>query len=652
MTLREFLERLTGGRYCCGDAGIPPQHDPEDLEFNLILILRLVVSCIAFAVALLVRSLPPLWQTVLLLAAALLAGLDILAGAVLSFMSGAWMDRSVLICFATLISFLFGAKVEAAALVLLYQIGGVFIDYACTRTHYSVREAIDFDPPTARKAYDNGYEIVAADELNPGDRFIVDEGERIPCDCIVLQGQAGLQLSDLGETGGPILAREGDDLVSGSLVVSGRLLCEATEIQEESTAAAFTQTVESASGAGTFPWALSMFLRYYPMAMTAIALLCVIILPLGFKITFAQAVRRAASIIVLGNPCAIAVAVPLIRFAAMGGAAREGIIFKSCEAMDMISEAPTVAFDKQGTLTEGNPRVVAVKSPRMDPKVLLKIAAHALAYSDTPEARSIIAAYGETIYIDLIENFLKIPGGGVEVQVDKVSICAGSRDLMMIKGVSVPDEDISEEQSVFLCIAGAYAGRIILNDAVRPDAPECVAELADKGVERVVFFAPDARDPAARLASELGIVEFYPEHDQARTLGTLSGLRESAAPGRSLVFVTGQDSYNAVHSDADVDVSMTGLGALTMHNRSDMYIFGGKTSRLPLAMGIAKYALMLIWLTAAAALVLKVLLLVLAIMGIAPVWFAVFIDSCAAVAAALVSILAFTGELSAPKRRR
>ena len=658
MTFKELLEKLTGGRFCCtsgccGKSYARPHCSAEEPDFDLVLVIRLIVACITFTAALLIKSIPDAVVTVMLIISALVSGYDILAGAILSIMAGSYFDKSVLIILASILGFVFGAKIESAALILLFQLGGIFVDYAVLRTQLSVLDAVSCDSEDARVIRDSWEEELDADLVEVGDRIIVNPGERVPCDCIVISGTSSLDLSALGDTAGPILAKEGDEILSGSLNQSGTLRCEITSKRSDSTAAALTSAVEKGAERGhVVPPMLSKFLSFYTPVLVVLAVVVACLLPLAMKISFSEAVSRALVFLIVANPCALVIAVPLIRLSAMGGAAKCGIIFDGCNAMDALSQTGIVAFDKAGTLTEGRPRVVSIKSTRMEPEVLLKIAAHALAYSNSAEARSIIASYAGTIYIDLVENFVEIPGHGVEISVDGVRICVGSRDLMTIKSVSVPDEDISDDASVYISIGEDYAGRIILSDAVRSDAAAGIADLENKGVEQIVMYSPDARDAAARMASSLGIYEYYSEQNRDSLRNALHELQGGAAPGSVLVLVEGEDAVGGAHSAADVDVLMTGVEALTMPTGADVNIFGGKVERIPLAIGICKYANMLIWAVASAVLLLKILLLVLAVFGFVTMWFVAFIDACAAVAAVLVSILAFTGELSGKKKMK
>ena len=278
----------------------------------------------------------------------------------------------------------------------------------------------------------------------------------------------------------------------------------------------------------------------------------------------------------------------------------------------------------------------------------MKVAAHALSYSNSPQSRSIIEAYGGTIYIDLIENFNEAPGYGVEVRVDGIPIRVGTRELMRIGHVEIPDSDLYVDDGatcVYVAITDEYAGCIVLSDPVREDAAAGIDDLRHSGVENIVMFSSDSRDRTAKLASSMGITEYYSECSRDKLRGSLSTLKQGCAPGRTLMYVGRGEDFGGSHTAADVDVAMSGADTLSLRRSCDVTILGGKVGKIAVAVGVARYARMLSYATAGGAALIKVILLILAAFGISTLWFSIFIDAIAAVAASLVSILAFSGEL-------
>ncbi len=651
MNFTEILEKLTGGSTAVGG-----RLAAGDMNSLIVFVARIVVACVAFAVALLVGSIPEVWVTVILALCALLAGCDIVAGAVLDIMRGDYLNRGLLITLAAVLGFAFGAAIEGCALVLLYQISGVFIDYAVERTRRTVLDTIYCDTTHANLYDDGKEETVRASSLQPGDQIVIRAGEIVPCDCIITDGQSRVDKAPLGDESGVLGVKEGDELLSGSINLSGELRCEVTAAQSDSAASRIYDTVENAPGRGeALPESLIAVRKYFPAAVTVLAVLLAALLPVFTSLTLTESIRRATMFLVVASPVSMFAAVPVIRLCAGCGAARAGILFESCGAMDGMASAGSVAFNQAGTLTVGSPRVVEVRAGRMGKDVLLKIAAHALSYSNTAQSRSVIDAYGGQIYIDLIENFSEAPGYGVEVRVDGIPIRVGNRALMGIGRVEIPDEDLyidEGEEVLYVAITDEYAGCIILSDSVRPEAAQAVEDLRHAGVEGVVMFSSGPRDRAAKLASALGITEYYSECSRDKLKSSLSSLKQSLAPDRSLVFVGSPEDFGGTsHTAADVDVAVSGAEALAMPNSCDVTVIGGKLTKLAEAIGIARYARMLAFITAGGAALVKLILLVLAAFGISTLWFTVFIDAIAAVAAALVSILAFSGELYGAKSK-
>ena len=403
MNFTELLEKLAGGSTAAGG-----RLAAGNIGAGIILVARLAVCCVAFAIALLVDAIPAVWVTVILVLCAFIAGYDVIAAAVLGIMRGDYLNSGALVIIAALLAFIFGAEIEGCALILLYQITGIFIDYAVERTRRTVLDTIYCDTAYASRVGEDGKEsTVPADSLQPGDIIVIRPGETVPCDCIVLDGSSKLDLAPLGDDSGYVNVKEGDELFSGCINASGELRCEVSSVQSESTAARLYAEINAAPGRGeVVPEALQSLRKYFPPVITAIAVLIAALLPIFLDISVSEAVRRASMFLVIASPVSMFAAIPVIRLCACCGAARAGAVFDSCAAMDGVASASTAAFNETGTLTEGKPRVVSVSAGRMGKDVLLKIAAHALSYSNSPQSRSIIEAYGGTIYIDLIRELL------------------------------------------------------------------------------------------------------------------------------------------------------------------------------------------------------------------------------------------------------
>lgn len=644
MTFKELLNKIAGARYrcasgCCGVSGSVPLRDEPG--FDTVLVARLIVACLLFAAALILKKLAAPWPLILLILSAVVAGYDILAAAVLAVMEGRYFDNCVLITAVAVIAFGIGQSGEAAALILLFQLGGVLLDYVSSRTRATVIDAVYAGAETARVERGGAEENAAAEDVKVGDVLRLRQGETVACDCIVLSGSGTLDETPLGGEGEAVPVSEGDELPSGCVCSGGELRCEVTAVSGESAAAVRKRALSQAAGRGdAVPHRLRRVVSLLPPVLVILAVLAAGIQPLVYKISIIQSIHRALVFLIVADPCALLAAIPLVRWCAMGDAARSGILYGSNAAMDAAGHADTVAFARTGALTEGSPRVSAVKAAeRMNADTLLKITAHAMAYSANPLAKSVMAAYGGTIYIELVKDFSETPAG-VEVFVDGVRICAGSLAFIRGKDVSVPDTDVSDDVSLYVSIAESYAGRIVFADGLRPDAAAGVAELEHAGVSAVLMFTEEAPQAAAKSAAALGIREYYAECGREKTLSTLAEVRRGISDGGALLYVSGGEP-EAAHTEADADVSLCPLSSLGEPGSADIRIFSGSVSGVAGAVTRARRAEKLMYAEFGAAALVKLILLVLGFTGIATLWFAVFIDAAAAIGAVLASSLAF-----------
>ncbi|MEG2007420.1 MAG: HAD-IC family P-type ATPase [Oscillospiraceae bacterium] len=645
MNLKELLTKADGE----SRGGTTDKYSGAAFGFDLQLVVRLIVSCLLFAAALIFTKIPAPWPIIMLIAAALIAGYDTVASAALSIMDGRYFEGPILMLGAALIAFLTGLAAEAAALVLLYRLGGMFVDYASARTRETVIDAVSVESETAHVEREGADVEVPLQEVKVGDVILIAPGDIVPCDCIIAAGGGSLDASPIGIVGEPLLLSEGDEILAGCICLDGAFRCDVTAIASDSAAAALTGTLLSREcmKGDALPKALVGFLKLYPPIMLILAVVATGLIPLIYKIEIIDSVHRALTFIIVANPFAMVAAFPMIRFCAIGGALKNGAVFKNGEAMEKAADVAAVAFDKSGTLTDGNPRVTSVKTGgKIDSELLLKVTAHAMAYSSSPYANSVISAYGGSIYIELIKEFSETPEG-VEVFVDNLRICVGSLDMMSGKGVSVPEDDVSEEMSLYVSVAEKYAGRIILSDSVRRDTAEGVAELGLQGVASVSLFTDEPASVASAFAAEYGIKKYFAGCGSEQIAAELANIKRGLSPDSSLMFVRG--GVSAAHSEADIDVAMCDVQGLAACD-ADIALVNGSVFAISSAIGQAKFARRLMYMTLAGVALLKLLLLVLAFVGVGAVWFAVFLDSAAAVAAVLASILAFGGKLSIEKQ--
>jgi Cd2+/Zn2+-exporting ATPase len=383
---------------------------------------------------------------------------------------------------------------------------------------------------------------------------------------------------------------------------------------------------------------ITHFAHIYTPVVLGIAVVIAIISPLLLHTTVTEGIYRALVLMVIACPCAIVISVPLSYFAGIGGATRRGILFKSTCAMDAVSRTSAVVFDKTGALEGEGLRVVAVKSDRMDAEVLLRIAAHACAYSDGIFAESVKAAYQGVIYIELIQSFQQEKGRGITVQVDGVQIILGREDFVREHGVE-PGADATEELSAYLAINGQYAGRILFGSVAKPDVSGAVTVLSWDSDRQVAMITDDSPAATEKFARSVGIDQYYAQAGDK--VAIVRDIRNRQMKRGNLVFVGNAETDGACIQEADIGVSLNGANSDAAIAAADVVIMDGSPSKVVTALEAAKYTRSIVWQNIIFALAFKVIILVLDMFGSCPLWLAVFADVGVALLAVLNSLRAF-----------
>ncbi len=381
---------------------------------------------------------------------------------------------------------------------------------------------------------------------------------------------------------------------------------------------------------------IARFARVYTPVVLGIAVIIAVVSPLALHTSAAEGVYRALVLMVIACPCAIVISVPLSYFAGIGGATRRGILFKSTAAMDAVSRTSAVVFDKAGALEDSGLRVVSVKSERMDADVLLRIAAHACAFAEDAYAESIKAAYQGTIYIELIQSFHQEEGRGITVEVDKVKILLGTEEFLLEHGVSLQGESLPDI-CLYLAIDGQYAGRIVFGSVAKPDVSAAVTVLSwDK---RVAMITDDTPAAAEKFARSVGIGEFYP--GSADKVALVRSIRNRRIKKGNLLFVGSAETDADCLREADIGVSLHGEDSDAAIQAADVVIMDSSPSRVVTALEAARHTRLIVWQNILFALAFKVIILILDMLGVCPLWLAVFADVGVALLAVLNSLRAF-----------
>ena len=385
---------------------------------------------------------------------------------------------------------------------------------------------------------------------------------------------------------------------------------------------------------------ITHFARIYTPAVLLIAAAIAVISPLVLKTTVTEGIYRALVLMVIACPCAIVISVPLTCFAGIGGATKQGILFKSSAAMDAAARTGAVVFDKSGALQDERLRVVAVKSERMEQDVLLRIAAHASAYSESPRAEAIKAAYQGVIYIELIQSFTEDPGEGVAVTVDGVEVLLGTEAFVTGRGVD-PGEDRLSEDCVYLSIDGKYAGRILFGAVAKPDVSGAVTVLSWERDRRIAMITEDSAAAAEKFARSVGIGQYYADCDAEGKVAVVRDIRSRQLKKGSLLFVGRAETDEDCMQAADVGVSLNGASSDAAIRAADVVVMDGSPSRVVTAIEAAKHTRSIVRQNIAFALGFKLVILLLDMLGACPLWLAVFADVGVALLAVLNSLRAF-----------
>lgn len=383
---------------------------------------------------------------------------------------------------------------------------------------------------------------------------------------------------------------------------------------------------------------ITHFARIYTPVVLCIALVIAVVSPVFLGATVKEGIYRALVMMVIACPCAIVISVPLSYFAGIGGATRQGILFKSTNAVDAVARASSVVFDKTGALQSDTVRVLSVKSSKMDEDVFLRIAAHACAFADDVYSESIKAAYTGTIYIELIQSFQLEKGRGITVEVDDVKIVLGLKDFVLEHGVD-PEDDVVDEPCAYLAINGQYAGRIVFGSEAKPDAAEAITILSwDR---QVTMITDDSQAASEKFARQIGIENYYPECQPNDKVAVVRDIRNRQMKRGNLLFVGDAELDDACIREADVGISLYGADSDAAIQAADVVIMDGSPSKVVTALMAAKHTRTIVWQNILFALAFKVIILVLDMFGTCPLWLAVFADVGVTLLAVLNSLRAF-----------
>lgn len=573
----------------------------------------------------------------------LIAGYDVLWEAVENIGRGQVFDENFLMSVATIGAFamvLFPDAdphmAEGAAVMLFYQVGELFQSYAVGKSRKSIADMMDIAPEYANLETDGAIREVDPDEVPVGSIIVVKPGERIPLDGVVVEGVSQLDTAALTGESMPRHVDAGTEVISGCVNMTGVLRVKTTKPYGESTVARILELVENAAEkkARTENF-ITRFARYYTPIVTGAALLIAVVPPLFGMGAWSDWVLRGLTFLVVSCPCALVISVPLSFFGGIGGASKLGILIKGSNYLELLSKVDTVVFDKTGTLTTGTFKVVAIHPEEgVDADYVLSHAAHAEAFSDHPIAISLREAYAGEIDAARIAEAQEESGHGVSALVDQRLVLVGNDKLMARHGGSWQDCELTGTV-LHVSIDGTYAGHIVIADVIKDDAHRTIRELHEAGIGKCVMLTGDRRDVAEAVAAELGIDEV---RAQLLPEGKVDAVEELLAQERDdgkLAFVGDGINDAPVLTRADVGIAMGAMGSDAAIEAADVVLMDDKPSNISKAIRLARKTMRIVWQNIVFALGIKIVILVLAAVGIANMWLAVFGDVGVAVLAIL-----------------
>ncbi len=577
-------------------------------------------------------------QLCLYLVPYLVVGYDILRKAGRGILNGRVFDENFLMAVATLGAFGLaiyeksGDYTEAIAVMLFYQVGELFQSYAVGKSRRNISALMDIRPDYANIEQDGELVQVDPEEVAVGSVIVIQPGEKVPLDGVVLEGSSSLNTSALTGESVPRDASVGDEIISGCINMTGVLKVRTTKEFGESTVSKILELVEnSSSRKSKSENFISKFARVYTPAVCYSALALAILPPL-IQLLFMDVspdwgtwIYRALTFLVISCPCALVISIPLSFFAGIGGASKEGILVKGSNYLEALSQAKYVVFDKTGTLTKGVFEVSAIHHSSMEEEKLLEYAALAECASSHPISKSLQAAYGKEIDRERVTEIQEISGHGITAKVDGVSVAVGNGKLMRQLGLEYP-ECHSVGTIIHVAVDGAYAGHIVISDVVKPHSKEAIASLRNAGVKKTVMLTGDAAKVADKVAAELGLDEVYSELLPADKVAKVEDLLSKKDKKEKLAFVGDGINDAPVLTRADIGIAMGALGSDAAIEAADVVLMDDDPKQIAKAIKISRKCLGIVYQNITFALVVKAACLILGALGVANMWAAIFAD--------------------------
>ena len=594
-------------------------------------LVRIIVALVLLAGVILLDKLAllPQWAMIVLyLVPYFVIGYDILWKALKGIKNRQVFDENFLMAVATVGALCLQDFKEGVAVMLFYQIGELFQSVAVGKSRKNIAALMDIRPDYANLMVDGKLEQVDPDDVEVGTEIVVDPGEKVPIDGVIVEGNTTLNTGALTGESVPRDAKPGDDVISGCINMSGRITVRTTKAFGESTVSKILDLVEnSAMKKSKSENFITKFARYYTPAVCYSALALAVLPPLirllaGHPAMWAEWITRALTFLVISCPCALVISIPLSFFGGIGCASKNGILVKGSNYLEALADTKYIVCDKTGTLTKGVFQVTGVyPAPGVDKKVLLGLESG----SHHPISQSLKDAYGQPLQGERVSAIQEIAGHGVQALVDGHPVAVGNAKLMEKIGAALPGAR-TDGTTVYVAADGKYIGCIVISDVVKPTAKAAMAALKENGVKMTVMLTGDAKAAADRVAAEIGMDRVESQLLPGDKVAQVEKLLAEKGPKENLAFVGDGINDAPVLSRADVGIAMGALGSDAAIEAADVVLMDDDPSKIALAMKISRHTLQIVWQNNVFALAVKAVCLVLGALGIAGMWLAIFAD--------------------------
>ena len=589
--------------------------------------IKIIIAFILFLIAIIINFNNELINNILYIISYIIVGLEIIQNAVKNIIKGKVFDENFLMTVATIGAFAIGEYPEAVAVMLFYQVGELFQNYAVDKSKKSISNLMDIRPDFANLQKSDKIEKVNPEEIKIGDIIIVKPGEKVPLDGKVIEGKSSLDTKALTGESLPHEVQKGEEVLSGAINLNGVLKIQVTKEFGQSTVSKILDLVENASSkkakSENF---ITKFAAYYTPIVVIIAIILAILPPLVINgATFTDWIYRALSFLVVSCPCALVISIPLSFFGGIGGASKVGILIKGSNYLEQLSNTEIVVFDKTGTLTKGVFEVQKVEPININKQELLKIAAYSEYYSNHPIAVSIQKAYNSNIDEKKIIKTQELAGLGVAAKIEDKDILVGNEKLMQENQIKF--EKCNEIGTIlYIAINGKYEGYILIADKIKKDSIEAIKKLKQNNIKQTIMLTGDKKDVGENVAQKLGIDKVYTQLLPDGKVEKVEELLKQKSEKGKLAFVGDGINDAPVLAISDIGIAMGGLGSDAAIEAADIVIMTDEPSKIVNAIKISKKTMKIVKENIVFSIFIKVLILILSALGITSMWEAVFAD--------------------------